>query len=329
MKLAIIGTGKIAVEALSALQAVHTVETVAIFGRPHSAEKAGALAAQYAISEVYTDYRQLLSSTRADTVYIALINSAHFPYAREALLAGKHVILEKPFTGRYEEAKELAALAGERGLFLFEAATVLHGDVLPAMREALPALGSIRLVQASFCQYSSRYDAYLNGTVDPMLDPAHFGGALYDLNVYNLYYCVSLFGRPGEVHYFPNRGFNGCDTSGILVLRHDGFTCTLTAAKDCDGPSHVTIQGEHGTLRLSGKPNVATDLTLTGRGQAGEPSGSVTLPVSPVHHRMEREFADFAAILASCDHDACDALLKTTLSVMWVLDRARATDGMN
>lgn len=48
-------------------------------------------AKQYAIKEVYTDYEELLEKTEADTVYIGLINSAHYPYAKQALLAGKNV----------------------------------------------------------------------------------------------------------------------------------------------------------------------------------------------------------------------------------------------
>ena len=99
MKLALIGTGKIIEDALFAMEPVETIERTAIFARPHSRDKAEKLAKQYAIKEVYTDYEELLEKTEADTVYIGLINSAHYPYAKQALLAGKNVILEKPFTG--------------------------------------------------------------------------------------------------------------------------------------------------------------------------------------------------------------------------------------
>ena len=79
--------------------------------------------------EVYTDYEELLEKTEADTVYIGLINSAHYPYAKQALLAGKNVILEKPFTGFYEETKDLEKIANDKKLFIFEAITVLHNEV--------------------------------------------------------------------------------------------------------------------------------------------------------------------------------------------------------
>ena len=49
---------------------------------------------------------------------IGLINSAHYSYAKQALLHGKNVILEKPFTGFYNEAQELQQIAEENKLFI-------------------------------------------------------------------------------------------------------------------------------------------------------------------------------------------------------------------
>ena len=115
MKLAFIGTGKIVSDALGAVEPVENLERTAIFARPRSKAKAQAFADQYQIPEVYTDYTQLLEESTADTVYIGLINSAHYPYAKQALEYGKNVILEKPFTGFYDQAVELRDLAKEKG----------------------------------------------------------------------------------------------------------------------------------------------------------------------------------------------------------------------
>ena len=192
MKLALIGTGKIIEDALFAMEPVKTIEKTAVFARPHSRDKAEKLAKQYAIKEVYTDYEELLKKTEADTVYIGLINSAHYPYAKQALLAGKNVILEKPFTGFYEETKELARIANEKKLFIFEAITVLHNEVFYEMKKNLNKLGNIRMALCNYSQYSSRYDAYLEGDITHSFDPAYYGGSLYDINVYNVHYCVGL-----------------------------------------------------------------------------------------------------------------------------------------
>ena len=243
MKLALIGTGKIIEDALFAMEPVKTIERTAVFARPHSRDKAEKLAKQYAIKEVYTDYEELLKKTEADTVYIGLINSAHYPYAKQALLAGKNVILEKPFTGFYEETKELAQIANEKKLFIFEAITVLHNEVFYEMKKNLNKLGNIRMALCNYSQYSSRYDAYLEGDITHSFDPAYYGGSLYDINVYNVHYCVGLFGEPKNATYYPNVGPNGIDTSGTLVMEYDGFSAVCTGSKDSDSPGYVSIQG--------------------------------------------------------------------------------------
>ena len=77
MKLALIGTGKIVQEALTAVQEIPAAKIArqAIFGRPHSREKAEAMAAEFGIAKVYTDYAELLADPAIDFVYIGLVNS--------------------------------------------------------------------------------------------------------------------------------------------------------------------------------------------------------------------------------------------------------------
>ncbi|MBP5274797.1 MAG: Gfo/Idh/MocA family oxidoreductase [Abditibacteriota bacterium] len=332
MKLAIIGTGKIVPQALYAMEPLKEISLEAIFARPHSREKGGALAREYSIPRVYTDYEKLLAGGNADTVYIALVNSVHYEYAKKALEAGKNVILEKPFTGTYREAEELFRLARERDLYIFEAVTVLHSEIMDKLRENLPRLGHLRMMIANYSQYSGRYDRYLAGDVDPYFDPAYLGGALRDINVYNLHYAAALFGAPKEARYFPNRGFNGVDISGAVILDYGGFRCVCIGAKDSDSPCFVSVQGEKGWMRIDGKPNSAQDLTIavTGGEKAGEGldnSGAsarafeteVFVP-RPVRHRMTAEFEDFARIIAEKDRAEADRLAAETLDVMKIID---------
>lgn len=335
MKLAIIGTGKIVHEAFYALSFLPSIEITAIYARPHSREKAEALAKEHDVPAVYTDYAELLGNADADTFYIGLVNSVHHDYAKRALAAGKNVILEKPFTETLEEARELIHLAKENGLFLFEAITVLHSIVYEKMLESIASIGRVRMALLNYSQYSSRYDAYREGKVLPAFDPALGAGSLGDLNVYNIHYAAALFGMPDEVHYFPNRGFNGMDVSGVLVLRYPDFNAVCTAAKDSDSPSFVCIQGEDGCMRIDGKPNVAPNLDIT-RVQKGKPpvpdaAGAMQRPVTEEHienhpdHRMVQEFRDFAAIIEQSDYEARDALLDETETVMKILELAKAS----
>ena len=156
-------------------------------------------------------------------------------------MAGKNVILEKPFTGFYEETKDLEQIANDKKLFIFEAITVLHNEVFYEMKKNLNKLGNIRMALCNYSQYSSRYDAYLEGDITHSFDPAYYGGSLYDINVYNIHYCVGLFGEPKDATYYPNIGPNGIDTSGTLVMEYDGFSAVCTGSKDSDSPGYVCV----------------------------------------------------------------------------------------
>ncbi len=335
MKLAAIGTGKIINDALYAIQPIESIGRNAIFARPHSQAKGEALAAKYGVKAVYTDYDELLAKANIDTVYIGLVNSAHYEYGKQALLAGKNVIMEKPFTSTLAEAQDLIDLARQNGLYIFEAITVLHTPVFEKMKASLSKLGPLRMMLGNYSQYSSRYDAYLAGEVPHAFDAAYLGGALRDINVYNIHYAVSLFGLPKGVHYYPNRGFNGIDISGTLVLEYDGFSAVCTGAKDSDSPCFISIQGEKGWMRIDGKPNVAPNLTVThvidapAGSEQRDAAGAIirqttteTFVPEPHHHRMTQEFTDFARIIDTDDRATSDHLAAETLNVMKVVEAA-------
>ena len=116
MKIGIIGTGFIIREALTAMSEVPAIELTAILARPHSLAKGEAFAQEFGIGKVYTDYDELLADPGIDTVYVGIINLMHYEYGKKALLAGKDVIMEKPFTTLTAHAQELADLARANGI---------------------------------------------------------------------------------------------------------------------------------------------------------------------------------------------------------------------
>lgn len=319
MRLAIIGTGRIVGEALTALKSVESIEVEAIFGR--SREKAEPLARAHSIEKIYTDYDRLLADERIEFVYIGLINSVHYEYARRALEAGKHVIVEKPFATSAAEVEEIISLARSKKLYVFEAVTPLHMPNFVKLRELLPTLGKLRAVQANYSQYSSRYDRYLKGEVLPAFDPKQYGGALLDINIYNLNVIVGLFGEPRTVEYAANIGFNGVDTSGIVLMRYDDFVATALGAKDSASPCFILIQGERGWLRIDGAPNEfrSFEHSIDGRLEKYE--------LNRYEHRMIHEFEEFAAIYAAGEYDRMSAWLDVSLSVQRTAERALESIG--
>ena len=316
MKLSIIGTGKIVHEALPVIAATDGITLRSIWTREHSLTKAQALAGQFGIAVVTTDYAEVLLDLQVDTVYIALINSAHYAFALQALQTGKHVILEKPACLTYSELLSLADEARHRHLMLIEAVTLLHLPAFHLLRtELLPLLGTLRHVECNYSQRSSRYDAYLRGEVLPAFDPEAGGGALMDINIYNLHFVLALLGKPLSAKYVCRRGFNGVDLSGTAVLEYVEQIALCTGAKDTDAPSFGLLQGDNGWLRIEGSVSTMAAITLCLRGQQPE-----EIPLPPVSHRLAPEFAIIAALFHQQDYTTINRLLDHSLLVLQTLD---------
>lgn len=318
MRLGIVGTGKIVHTALEIIQ--DQVQIDAIYGRDE--QKVTALQKQYQIPKGYTDYSFFLNDPSIDTVYIGLINSLHASFAKEALLAGKHVILEKPFTITYQQAKELVDLAKKQHVYLFEAILSRYSKNLPLLKEAVQQIGQIKLVQANFSQYSSRYDHYRNGIVDPAFDPAYCGGSLYDINVYNIHLLIALFGMPETVQYYANVGFNGIDTSGILVMQYPSWHAQAVGAKDSASYCGVMIQGEDGWIEMRQRPGFIQEIYLKKPKFEGETKIDRFVEIP-----MLEEFKMIEKVIEEQDDMLVEQWLNDTLAVMKVLEKAKADMG--
>lgn len=325
MKLGIVGSGGIVKDVLIALKPINTIEIQAIWVRPHSESKGQALAQKNNISQVYTDYEAFLKQSDIDTAYIALVNSAHYEYAKKALLAGHNVIVEKPFGSNLREVQELVQLAKEKNLFLWEAVSLLHMPNFRKLQELLPKLGPIRMVQANYSQYSSRYDKYLAGIVLPAFDPQLSGGALYDINIYNLNLIIGLFGAPNSLVYQARKGFNGIDTSGVVLMSYPEFQALAIGAKDSGSPSTCLIQGERGWLKVETAPNQLEKITC----QIRREDNIQEYALNQYPHRLSHEFAAFAAMLANKDFAGRDLYLNISLQVAEAAEKARKQAGIN
>ena len=92
---------------------------------------------RYPSARAARDYRQLLADPELDAVVIATPVATHYPFAKEALAAGKHVLVEKPFTTRAREAEELIELAGRRGRTLMLDHTFVYTGAVRKIKEIL------------------------------------------------------------------------------------------------------------------------------------------------------------------------------------------------
>ena len=93
------------------------------------------LGRRYPSTKTTTDYRQLLSDPQLEAVVIATPVSTHFNFARDALAAGKHVLIEKPFTASVAEAEELIEMAEHRNLTLMVDHTFIYTGAVRKIKE--------------------------------------------------------------------------------------------------------------------------------------------------------------------------------------------------
>ena len=323
MKLGILGCGMIVKTALQTLQGMMDVTCDAIWSREEDKEQMETLQKQYNIERSYTSIDEFLKDERFDVVYVGLINSVHYEYTKKALLAGKHVICEKPFTATYHQGKELLDIAKERNLFLFEAIMLRYLDNFDALKNNIKMLGDIKIVQCNYSQYSSRFPKYLEKIVLPAFDPQLCGGSLYDINVYCIQFVIGLFGKPLDLHYYANKGFNGIDTSGILILDYGDFKAVCIGAKDSDSPSKCTIQGTKGTIDMDSMPGIVKNIKFLKKGEQTR-----ILDVKDVKIPMENEFNKINEIINRKDYILTYHYMETTLEVMKVLEDARKDAGI-
>ena len=316
LRLAVLSASRIVKEFLDHAAEMPELTLAALCCRPESEAKGRALAQKAGIPRLYTSEAEMYAAGGFDAVYIGTANHLHAAAARRALAAGYHVMLEKPFTPTAAEARELFALAEQKGLLLFEAITTPYLPGYRFLQAELPKIGPVRGALANFSARSARYDDYLRGVWNTTFDPACYGGALYDMNVYNLHFFYGLLGAPQSAEYRPTRGKNGIDTAGTALLQYPGFCAAALAAKDSGAPQFALVQGENGCLVLHGGTN-SVDAVYS------VVNGARTEGPAPARHRMAYEFAEFARILAEHDAPAAAAARRRTLAVMDLLEPLR------
>ena len=321
MKLGIVGSGMIVQEFLPSLVQLEGLEIVGIQGTKKSIGKVEEICVKYGISKFTDDFNKLCEFG-IDTVYIAVPNFLHFEYCKKALEKGLNVIVEKPMTTNYRQAKELSDLAKEKKLFLFEAITTLYFENYKKIKDWIGKIGDVKLVQSQYSQYSSRYDAFKMGEILPVFDPEKAGGALMDLGLYNLHYVLGLFGKPENVKYYANIERN-IDTSGVLMIEYKNFNAMCVCAKDSEGKRIGVIQGSEGRIVSEEAPSLVGKVTLNmydGTTESFDDGFS--------KDRVVPEFKAFIRAVSENDLEFCYRQLEKSLLISKVQTKARLEAGI-
>lgn len=321
MKIGIVGAGTIVPYFLNGVASVEDVTVIAIAGQESDLDVMNSLKKEHGITHVFIDYTNMLESD-IDTVYVAVPNHLHYQFAKEALKMKKNVLLEKPFAATFEQAKELVELAREQDVILFEAISNQYLPNYIKTKELLSQLGDIKIVQLNYSQYSRRYDLFKEGQILPVFDPKKSGGALMDINVYNIHFIVGLFGEPDKITYIANVE-RGIDTSGILTLEYATFQCVAIGAKDCQSPVSVNIQGDKGYIHSDSPSNGYDKFTL------GTNIGEQTsFELNEKSNHLCYEIEQFHDLVYHQNRETASKLNEHSLEVARILDEARKQIGI-
>ena len=320
VRFGIVGTGKITEEFVMSARASGVAVPVAVYSRT---EKTGRAYAQaHGLPHAFSSLVDMVESGHVDAVYIASPNAVHAEQARICLSRGMPVLMEKPAASNAVALEAVLALAKEHRILFMEA---LKSTLVPAfarVQSLLPELGAIRHFFASYCQYSSRYDAHLAGEYRNAFDPALSNGSLMDIGIYCVYPAVVLFGAPQTVQARGHMLSTGVDGSGSLILGYDGMDAVLMHGKNTDSLLPAEIQGEKATLRID-HINLPDRLELQYRnGQLEQ------IPVERELPFMSYEIREFARILESGQLESPVNSHAVSLQTLRILDEARCQMGV-
>lgn len=196
--------------------------------------------------EIYDSYEKLVTSDRIDAVYIPLPPALHFKWAKKALEAGKHVLVEKPSTVCAKDTTELAVLAKEKGLALHENYMFALHEQLEVIQNTIDSgeLGEVRLYRVAFgfprrAANDFRYNKELGG------------GALIDAGGYTLKYASMLLGGEVSVRYAQMNYLDGDEVdiygSGALTNK-EGKTVQISYGMDNNYKCELEVWGSQGCL---------------------------------------------------------------------------------
>lgn len=140
--------------------------------------------------------KDIIDDPKVDLVVVATSNDVHYSLAKAALLAGKHVVVEKPFTNTTQEADELIALAKAKGLLLSVHHNARFHSDFKTVRRVVHSQDLGRIVN-----YEARYDRFRNHLRAGAWREENLPGSgiHYDLGAHLIDQSLQLFGHPEAV----------------------------------------------------------------------------------------------------------------------------------
>ncbi|WP_146442528.1 Gfo/Idh/MocA family protein [Vibrio kanaloae] len=246
IKFAVIGTNWITQKFVQAAHDTQSMQLGAVYSR--NLDSAAQYAQEFNVKTNYDSLEALANDSTIEAVYIASPNSLHCEQSILMMEHGKHVICEKPVASNIDEATRMFKIAKQNGVVLFEA---YKSQFLPNFKQVqlgLEKIGKVHKAHINYCQYSSRYQKYLNGEKPNTFNPAFSNGSLVDIGFYCVAATVALFGKPENAQASAKLLDSGVDAHGCAIFQYPEFDVTLAHSKVSDSYAPSEIQGELGAI---------------------------------------------------------------------------------
>lgn len=203
----------------------------------------------YPVTVVVPDGNGIISDPEIDLVIVTSPNTDHFRWAREALLAGKHVVVEKPFTVSVTEADELIKISRRVGKIL----TVYHNRRFTSDTKTVKKILESKIL-GDVHDFETHFDRY---RAEPRPggawreDPLPGSGIFYDLGSHLIDQALWFFGMPEAVtaEITSQRPWAKADDHFDVRLHYPTLTATLKSGMLCKipGPTYQ-IHGTKGSF---------------------------------------------------------------------------------
>ena len=242
MKLAILGAGVIANVVADTIAQIPEIECYAVAARDY--DRARALADKHGFKLAYGSYEEMLKDEQVELVYITSPHSHHYQHMKMCIEHGKHVVCEKAFTVNAMQAREIAKLAKEKGVYVAEAIWTRYMPSRKMINDLLEggAIGKVHTLTANLS-----YDV---DEIRRMWDPALAGGTLLDLGVYGIHFMGMHFGTDYEsMHtavYKMETGMDGMET--MTYFYPGGRMAVLTHSSYCRSDRKGIFHGDKGYM---------------------------------------------------------------------------------
>ena len=285
------------------------------------ADTAAAFAEKFDVPNVHASYEALVADPEVDAIYIATPHPFHAAQALLALEAGKHVLVEKPFTLTAAEAEAVTTRARELGLVVLEAMWTRFLPHMARIREILAegTLGELRSIVADHTQNLPS-------------DPAHRinalelgGGALLDLGIYPISFASAVFGTPAQVTASATFRETGADAAVATVFTYgDDRIASTHSASNAHGPNVASVIGTDARIDIDSVWYSATSFSVYNN----DNEVLETFTSNVVGRGMQYQAYELERLVAAGELETGLLAHAETVSIMQTLDDIRRQIGL-